>query len=56
MLILDLKREIEELQKQLLECEKQKGNLKEKVRDLEYAAVISKNKRSGVGKMLPRVC
>lgn len=46
---LDLKKEIKGLQNQILECEKQKENLKEKVRNLEFSAVLSKNKKPATG-------
>lgn len=49
-LFLDLKKEIKRLQNQLSNCERQKLNLREKVRDLEYASVISKDKRARAGK------
>lgn len=47
----DLRKEIKDLQSQLLQCEKQRQSLKEKVKDFEFAAVLSKTKKTGVGKL-----
>lgn len=49
--ILDLRREIKDLKSQISECEKQRENLRKKIGALEYASVISKSKKLGVGKL-----